>query len=123
MKMKITDLMDLYADERSAGVLKEKDGGAQGAPLQNGEYSSWEVTEVKTSKHAFGWKEALSLAAALALVVLGGFGVKKLIDRSGPPIQASQSPVNADHSLSDPATTGTDAVSAHRKRLPTDRIR
>ncbi|MBR4194381.1 MAG: hypothetical protein IKQ54_08655 [Oscillospiraceae bacterium] len=108
MKMKITDLMDLYADERSAGVLKEKDGGAQGAPLQNGEYSSGEVTEVKTSKHAFGWKEALSLAAALALVVLGGFGVKKLIDRSGPPIQASQSPVNADHSLSDPATTETE---------------
>ena len=73
MKLKITDLMSLYEDEHCPlapeGRIEARDSAEE------------EVIAVKQRKHAFGWKEGLSLAAALAIVVLGGFGVKKLLDR------------------------------------------
>ncbi|MBR6377504.1 MAG: hypothetical protein IKS05_07055 [Oscillospiraceae bacterium] len=74
MKVRITDLMDLYQDPKSP--FGEEGMAASGQK---------EAIEVKQSKHAFGWREGLSLAAALAVVVLAGFGVKKLLQRSSGP--------------------------------------
>ena len=74
MKVRITDLMDLYQDPKSP--FGEEGMAASGQK---------EAIEVKQSKHAFGWREGLSLAAALAVVVLAGFGVKKLLQRSPGP--------------------------------------
>lgn len=89
MKMKITDLMDLYEDRNCPlvpiGESEEENRGAHCAPLQK---DREEAIEVKQRKHRFGWKEALSLAAALALVALGGFGVRRLMDRGHKPIYA-----------------------------------
>ena len=84
MKYKITDLMDLYEDQNCSlppvSAPEDASRGAQCAPLQEG---AQEPKEIRATKHAFGWKELVSLAAVLALVVLGGFGVKRLMDRGG----------------------------------------
>lgn len=74
MKYKITDLMDLYEDkdcpltplDKNMQIMKEEK----------------EIIEVKASKHAFDWKQGLALAASVALIVAGGFGVKALLNRS-----------------------------------------
>lgn len=74
MKYKITDLMDLYEDkncpltplDRKMQIIKEEK----------------EIIEVKASKHAFDWKQGLALAASVALIVAGGFGVNALLNRS-----------------------------------------
>ena len=74
MKYKITDLMDLYEDkncpltplDKNMQIIKEEK----------------EILEVKASKHAFDWKQGLALAASVALIVAGGFGVKALLNRS-----------------------------------------
>lgn len=82
MKVKITDLMDLYEDKNCPlkPTAEQKTRAAQDRP--RGENTE-EAYEVKQSKYPFGWRQALSLAAALALLVLGGFGVKRLMDRGG----------------------------------------
>ena len=85
MKVKITDLMALYEDEHCSLSPTEEQHERAGDPSARMEITE-EVNEVKQSKHRFGWKEGLSLAAALALVVLGGFGVKRLIDRGAAPV-------------------------------------
>lgn len=88
MKAKITDLMSLYEDEHCP--LAPRDQSEQRVSAEQ------EASEVKQTKRRFGWKEGLSLAAALALVVLGGFGVKRLLDRGpaarqgSPSVQSSQ---------------------------------
>ena len=88
MKAKITDLMSLYEDEHCP--LAPRDQSEQRVSAEQ------EASEVKQTKRRFGWKEGLSLAAALALVVLGGLGVKRLLDRSpaarqgSPSVQSSQ---------------------------------
>ena len=97
MKIRITDLMDLYEDKNcplSPVSEPENDAprGAHCAPLQGG---SQEPQEIKASRHAFGWRELASLAAALVLLVLGGFGIKRLIDRGlwqALPARAPRSP-------------------------------
>ena len=74
MKYKITDLMDLYEDkncpltplDKNMQIMKEEK----------------EIIEVKASKHAFDWKQGLALAASVALLVVSGFGVKALLNRS-----------------------------------------
>ena len=74
MKYKITDLMDLYEDkncpltplDKNMQIIKEEK----------------EIIEVKASKHAFDWKQGLALAASVALLVVSGFGVKALLNRS-----------------------------------------
>ena len=74
MKYKITDLMDLYEDkncpltplDKNMQIIKEEK----------------EIIEVKASKHAFDWKQGLAIAASVALIIAGGFGVKALLNRS-----------------------------------------
>lgn len=74
MKYKITDLMDLYEDkncpltplDKNMQIIKEEK----------------EILEVKASKHAFDWKQGLALAATVALLVVSGFGVKALLNRT-----------------------------------------
>lgn len=85
MKVKITDLMDLYEDKSCPlkPTAEQKPGTVRDCP--RGENTE-EVYEVKQSKYPFGWRQALSLAAVLGLLVLGGFGVKRLIDRSAAPV-------------------------------------
>ena len=75
MKVQITDLMDLYADTHDTlppAVLPEEAG--RSAQDQS-------PAVLRQRKHRFGWREALSLAAALSLVVLGGLGVRQLLLR------------------------------------------
>lgn len=88
MKVRITDLMGLYEDEHCSLSPTEEQNERAADPGARMEITE-EVNEVKQSKHRFGWKEGLSLAAALALVVLGGFGVKKLLARGIDPQQDS----------------------------------
>lgn len=87
MKYKITDLMDLYEDPKCPFDPSVD----QGQKIE----TQKETIEVKQTKHRFGWKEGLSLAAALGIVVLGGFGVKRLLDRGpapGSPGESSSAP-------------------------------
>lgn len=99
MKLKITDLMSLYEDEHCPlapeGRIEARDGAEE------------EVIAVKERKHAFGWREGLSLAAALAIVVLGGFGVKKLLSRGPAARQGSPG-----------AQSTTEAVHGPEEMLP-----
>lgn len=106
MKIKITDLMDLYEDPKCP--LASMDADRQ--PTAPGK----ETVEVKQSKHRFGWKEALALAAVLAVVVLGGFGVKKLLNRNptpqgttGPAPITSQNPITTQTPIDSSRTTET----------------
>lgn len=74
MKYKITDLMDLYEDKNCPLTPLDKN-------MQKMEENK-EIIEVKASKHAFDWKQGLALAASVALLVVSGFGVKALLNRS-----------------------------------------
>ena len=74
MKYKITDLMDLYEDKNCPLTPLDKN-------MQKIENNK-EIIEVKASKHAFDWKQGLALAASVALLVVSGFGVKALMNRS-----------------------------------------
>lgn len=94
MKYKITDLMDLYEDKDCP--LTPLDNNMQIIKEDKGFY------EVKQTKHAFGWTQGLAVAAAVAVLVLGGFGVKKLLldplDQPSDPsanLNASSSPYKA----------------------------
>lgn len=105
MKYKITDLMDLYEDPKCPFDPSVD----QGQKIE----TQKETIEVKQTKHRFGWKEGLSLAAALGIVVLGGFGVKRLMDRRAvPPVESSFSPGMAESSsspeISEPEFTAPD---------------
>lgn len=82
MKYKITDLMDLYEDKNCPLSPAADQRGRAVTDRPCGEDGT-EIKEIKASKHAFGWKEIASLAAVLVLLVLGGFGVKRLLDRGG----------------------------------------
>lgn len=81
MKLKITDLMSLYEDDRRPLTPAEEP--------ERRDPTEQEATQVKQSKHAFGWQQGLSLAAALGIVVLGGFGLRRLLAR-GPAAQPGQ---------------------------------
>ena len=85
MKVKITDLMDLYEDKNCPlkPTAEQKPRTVRDRPRGG---NTEEVYEVKQSKYPFGWRQALSLAAVLVLLVLGGFGVKRLIDRGAAPV-------------------------------------
>lgn len=74
MKYKITDLMDLYEDKNCPLAPLDKN-------MQKIENNK-EIIEVKASKHAFDWKQGLALAASVALLVVSGFGVKALMNRT-----------------------------------------
>lgn len=82
MKIRITDLLDQYHDESVMLTSSE----AQQTEVDN---TMKETVEIKQSKHRFGWKEGLAVAAAAAVFVLGGFGISKLL-KKGP---AQESPV------------------------------
>ncbi len=85
MKVKITDLMDLYEDKNCPlkPTAEQKPRAVTDRPRGG---NTEEVYEVKQSKYPFGWKQALSLAAVLALLVLGGFGVRWLLRRGPAPL-------------------------------------
>lgn len=92
MKVQITDLMDLYADTHDTlppAALPEEAG--RSAQDQS-------PAVLRQRKHRFGWREALSLAAALSLVVLGGLGVRQLLRRG------AQSPLATAANLQSPET-------------------
>ena len=82
MKIRITDLLDQYHDESVMLTSSE----AQQTEVDN---TMKETVEIKQSKHRFGWKEGLAVAAAAAVFVIGGFGLSRLL-RKGP---AQESPV------------------------------
>ncbi len=68
MKYRITDLMDLYEDKNCPLTPLDKN-------MQTIKEVK-EILEVKASKHAFDWKQGLSVAAAAVLVAglgIGGF--------------------------------------------------
>lgn len=111
MKVKITDLMDLYEDRHCPLTSLGQETHAANAEK--------ETIALKEKKHAFGWKEGLCLAAVLVLVVLGGFGLKRLLDRNSslipgesgtvqtaPIPQSSETPVSS----TEPRPTGFDPV-------------
>ena len=77
MKLKITDLMDLYEDRQAEGRLEPQ---AQSRSALDGE----ETIPLKVTKHLYTWKQGLALAAVLAVAVLAGFAVKGLLGRSQP---------------------------------------
>jgi len=92
MKVQITDLMDLYADTHDTlppAVLSEEAGTS---------VQDQSPAVLRQRKHRFGWREALSLAAALTLVVLGGLGVRQLLRRG------AQSPLATAANLQSPET-------------------
>lgn len=80
MKIRITDLLDQYHD--GSAMLSSSE--ARQTEDEN-EMKEIETVPVKESKHRFGWKEGLSVAAAAAVVVLGGFGVSRLLRRNKAP--------------------------------------
>lgn len=75
MKVRITDLLDQFEDYY--GTLEP---GETGEEQPKGK----ETITVKQSKHSFSWKQGLSLAAALAVVVLAGFGISSLLKNRKP---------------------------------------
>ena len=75
MKVRITDLLDQLEDDYGTLRCEEADARVPG---------SKETITVKQSKHSFGWKQGLSLAAALGVVVLGGFGAARLLKSHKP---------------------------------------
>ncbi len=77
MKVKITDLLDSFEDES----VRLSAPGAQRTDHNPEE----ETIEVKQSRHRFGWKEGLAAAAAVAVLVLGGFGLGKVLNRETTP--------------------------------------
>ena len=108
MKMKITDLMDLYEDRR-AGAAGVPGRGAQYAPAdaeapgrspQPSPAEGEEPVEIRQRRRLFGWEQALSLAAVLALLVLGGFGIKWLLS----PRQTPAAPSEAGTTQAAPST-------------------
>lgn len=74
MKYKITDLMDLYEDNNCPLAPFDQ-------PTQKHDEEK-ELYKLKQSKHAFGLTQVLAVAASVTLLVLGGFGIKKLISVS-----------------------------------------
>lgn len=86
MKMKITDLMDLYEDRHDTlgadAAPDQRQSGLRGA--NDAPQTEREVVEVKQTKHRFGWKEGFALAAALAIVVSGAFALRALTHRTAP---------------------------------------
>lgn len=80
MKIKITDLMDLYED-RNCPLSPTADPGEQAVKDRPRSEDGKKPKEIIASKHAFGWKEITSLAAALALVVLGVFTANWALSR------------------------------------------
>lgn len=81
MKIRITDLLDQYHDE-SVMLTPPASQSKEDVVKMNEP-----VNEIKQSKHRFGWKEGLAVAAAAAVLVLGGFGVSRLI-RKGRTVDA-----------------------------------
>ena len=86
MKVRITDLLDSYEDEsvRLAPMNAQQD--------DRNPDSEKETREVKQSKHRFGVKEWVAIAAAAAVVILGGFGLIKLLNGENRTIQATDNP-------------------------------
>lgn len=78
MKIRITDLLDQYHDESVMLTSSE----AQQTEVDD---TMKETVEIKQSKHRFGWKEGLAVAAAVAVFVLGGFGLSRLIRKGKAP--------------------------------------
>ena len=117
--MKITDLMDLYEDERQPFGEPWREGARSDPPsADRGEAAGKETTEVKQRTRRFGWREGLSLAAALVFVVLGGFGVKRLMDRSGSSVQPGQNSSSSTEAFAStaPRPTGFDPVPEQESR-------
>ena len=76
MKLRITDLLDHYEDRSD---LLRRDADLRNAEGLQGEPK--EMIPLKVETKRFGWKQGLSIAAAVAVVVAGGFGVKRMLDR------------------------------------------
>ena len=109
MKYKITDLMDLYEDK--ACPLKPVERHTQKSNEIN------EIFEVKQTKHVFGWKEGLSIAAAVMFFVVGSFCVKRFFD--GP----ASFPTGTDNYSASSAPTGELPIGDHQSvhtASPTD---
>lgn len=103
MKYKITDLMDLYEDKNCPLAPMYP-------PVQKNEnQEEKEFYEVSQSKHRFGWKQGLSAAAAVALLVAGGFGVKALLSRgsgtAASPASSAEDPAYSDTVKTEPVHT------------------
>ena len=75
MKVKITDLLDQYEDTTvrlsPSGIADASDDMTK------------EVIPLQQKKHRFGWKEGLAAAAALAVIVTGGWLIKNSLRRDG----------------------------------------
>lgn len=104
MKIRITDLLDQYHDESDLLTSSE----AQSTEVDD---IMKETTEIKQSKHRFGWKEGLAVAAAAAVFVLGGFGVSRLL-RKG---KAPETPVAYDSVDSTANTTPIESVDSSKE--------
>lgn len=105
MKYKITDLMDLYEDQNCPLAPLDKN--------MKKKESDKEIIEVKASKHALTWTQGLGIAASVALLVLSGFGVKTLLNRTQPgnpgtsPISSSMTTTEEQISLSELVETSS----------------
>ena len=99
MKLRITDLLDHYED-RSDLLRRDADlrdaEGLQGEPK--------EMIPLKVETKRFGWKQGLSIAAAVAVIAAGGFGLGKVLNRETTP-SATEGPGVPQTVTTDPVTT------------------
>lgn len=113
MKFKITELVDLYdydrpeaADQTGNGAEEHREAGHRFQWKEHEQMKeASKPVEVRQTTRRFGWKEGLSIAAAVALVVLGGFGVKSLLSRKSSPISAESQPTASQTLQTEPAVS------------------
>ena len=103
MNIQITDLMDLYLDQKPPFEAEAAASEAPGDPKVS------ETVGLEQRRRRFGWREALSLAAVLAFVVLGGLGLRRWMLRRGG-LPSGESLESSDLAGSTASPQGTDSV-------------